>query len=186
MEAIVLSGLPAAGKTTVGEILCAKLGFKLIGGGDILKEMAAERGFKVTGKEWWDTPEGVRFLKEREGNSDFDKEVDRRIVGKIAGGDVVITSYTAPWITKDGFKVWLEGSVQRRTERMAKRDGAGVGEMKEMVKVRDTENKKLYKNLYNIDYGRDKTPFDLVVNTNDMPPEGVAETIIKKYKERNG
>ncbi len=186
MEAIVLSGLPAAGKTTVGEMLCRKLGFKLVGGGDILKEMAADRGFKVTGKEWWDTQEGIKFAKEREGNSNFDKEVDRRLADKIAGGNVVVTSYTAPWITEAGFKVWLEGSLARRTERMAKRDGTDIEDMKEVIKIRDVENKKLYKSLYNIDYGKDLSPFDLIVNTNDIQPEKVAEIIIKKYEEKNG
>lgn len=185
MEAIVLSGLPAAGKTTVAEIISKRLGFKVLGGGDILKEMATDRGYKVTGREWWDTPEGVKFVKERESNPNFDKEVDRRLAEKIARGNIVVTSYTAPWITEDGFKVWLEGSVTRRTERMAKRDGTGVEEMREVIKVRDIENKKLYKSLYNIDYGKDKTPFDLIVDTNEIPPEEVADIIIKKYKERN-
>lgn len=186
MEAIVLSGLPAAGKTTVAEIISKRLGFKILGGGDILKEMATDRGYKVTGKEWWDTQEGVKFAKERESNPNFDKEVDKRLAEKIAKGNIVVTSYTAPWITEDGFKVWLEGSVKNRTERMAKRDGTEVHQMKEIIRVRDTENKKLYKNLYNIDYGRDLTPFALIVDTNEIEPEKVAEIIIKKYKERNG
>jgi cytidylate kinase len=185
MEAIVLSGLPAAGKTTVAEIISSKLGFKMIGGGEILKEMALDRGYKVTGKEWWDTPDGVKFVKERESNPDFDKEADRRLAKKIEKGDIVVTSYTAPWITEAGFKVWLEGSVKRRTERMAKRDGTEVSEMKEVMRFRDSENKRLYKNLYNIDYGIDKTPFALIVDTNEIAPEEVADIIIKRYKESN-
>lgn len=185
MEAIILSGLPAAGKTTVGEIISNKLGFKFIGGGEILKEMATDRGYKVTGKEWWDTPPGVEFLKEREKNPNFDKEVDKRLAEKIEHGDIVVTSYTAPWITKAGFKVWLEGSVEKRVERMAKRDGTEISEMTEIVRVRDTENKKLYKNLYNIDYGVDKKPFALIVDTNGINAEQVAGIIIKKYKEKN-
>lgn len=186
MEAIVLSGLPAAGKTTVAEIISRKLGFKILGGGDILKEMATDRGYKVTGKEWWDTPEGVKFVKERETNPNFDREADKRLAEKIVRGDIVVTSYTAPWITEAGFKVWLEGSITRRTERMAKRDGTEIGAMKEVIRFRDSENKKLYKNLYNIDYGRDLAPFDLIVDTNEIEPEKVAEIILKKYKERNG
>ncbi len=184
MEAIVLSGLPAAGKTTVAEIISRRLGFKMLGVGDVLKEMAGEMGYKVTGREWWDTPEGMKFLKERESNPNFDKEADRRMADKIAKGSIVVTSYTAPWITEQGFKVWLEGSEKRRTERMAKRDGTEIGDMKEVVKKRDTENKKLYKNLYNIDYGDDKEPFDLIVDTNDIQADKVAEIIIKKYEER--
>ncbi len=185
MESVVLSGLPAAGKTTVGGILCDILGFRLLGGGDILKEMAAERGFKVTGKEWWDTPDGAKFLKERESNPNFDKEVDRKLDEKIRKGDIVVTSYTAPWIIDAGFKVWLNGSTTKRTERMAKRDGTDIEDMAKVVKLRDSENKKLYKNLYNIDYGKDLSPFHLIIDTNEITPEEVAEIIINKYKERN-
>ena len=185
MEAIVLSGLPAAGKTTVGQIISKRLGFEFVGGGEILKEMAADRGFKVTGKEWWDTAEGKKFVREREENLNFDKEVDRRMADRIARGNIVVTSYTAPWISENGFRVWLEGSVKNRTERMARRDGTEFDEMSEVIRFRDTENKKLYKSLYNIDYGKDKTPFDLVVDTNDISPEEVADIIIKRYKERN-
>ena len=184
MEAIVLSGLPAAGKTTVAEIISRKLGFKVTGGGEILKEMALDRGYKVTGKEWWDTSDGVMFLKEREGNQDFDKEVDRRLAEKIAKGDIVVTSYTAPWIIKGGFKVWLEGSVENRVKRMAERDGTLVSEVENVMKIRDTENRRLYKNLYNIDLVGDKKFFDLIVNTNKINADEVADIIIEKYKER--
>ena len=113
MEAIVLSGMPAAGKTTVAEIISKRKNFKVLGGGDVLKEMAESRGYKVTGKDWWDTEEGAKFLKERETNPNFDKEVDRRMREKIIAGNIVVTSYTAPWITDAGFKVWLEGRRQR-------------------------------------------------------------------------
>ena len=45
MEAIIISGKPAAGKTTVAQIIAERLHIKTIGGGDILKELALERGF---------------------------------------------------------------------------------------------------------------------------------------------
>jgi CMP/dCMP kinase len=184
MEAIILCGYPAAGKTTVGELISKKLGCKLVGVGDILKEMAKERGYTVTGSDWWDTTEGMRFAKERETNPNFDWEADKKLIKKLEEGNIVVTSYTAPWISKTGFKVWLKGNVKNRAERMAKRDGTDITESTNALKVRDTENKKLYKNLYDIDFGNDLTPFDLVVDTNDIIPEQVADIIIKKYKEK--
>ena len=185
MEAIILSGLPAAGKTTVAEMISKLLGFKITGGGDILREMAEERGYKVGGKEWWDTPEGVKFAKERENNPDFDKEADKKLKEKIAKGNIVVTSYTAPWITENGFKVWLDANIANRTARMSKRDGTEMIEMRQVIKVRDADNRKIYKNIYNIDFGVDKTPFDMIVDTDKMTPEEVADIIIKKYKEKH-
>lgn len=185
MEAIIISGKSAAGKTTVAQIIAAKLRIKTIGGGDILRELALERGYKPTGVEWWDTPDGIKFLRERKGNPDFDKEADRILAKKIKAGDIVVTSYTAAWIFKEGFKVWLDGSKKTRAARMRKRDKTGQAESMKVVKIRDEDNFSVYKKLYNIDFGTDKTPFDLVIDTNSKTPEEISEMILKKFRERN-
>ena len=39
-------------------------------------------------------------------------------------------------------------------------------------------------NLYSINFGRDLKPFNLIVETDTVPPEEVADMIIKKLKER--
>ncbi|MGC8479680.1 MAG: cytidylate kinase family protein [Candidatus Micrarchaeia archaeon] len=181
----MISGQPAAGKTTVATIIGKLLKIENIGGGEILKEMASERGYKPTGNDWWDTPDGIKFLKERERNPEFDKEVDIRMEKKIRAGDVVVTSYTAPWLFKFGFKVWLDASVENRTKRMSDRDEMEKSKTNEIVKLRDQENHKLYMSLYKIDFGVDKSPFDMIINTDNKKPEEVADLIIKKYKEKN-
>ena len=185
MEAIVISGMSAAGKTTVSLILSKRLGVKAIGGGDILREMAKERGYTPTGDDWWDTDEGIKFLQEREGNTEFDKEADNRLRNKIRAGDIVVTSYTAPWLIKEGFKVWLSATADTRAERMSKRDKTDLIKSEDVVKVRDTGNHKLYMELYNIDLNNDTTPFDLIIDANDKTPEQIADLILTKLKERN-
>lgn len=184
MEAIIISGMPAAGKTTVSNILASKLGLKVIGAGDMLKEMAFEKGYTPGGDDWWDSPEGIKFAKERAENPDFDKEVDKRLTERIKKGNVIITSYTAPWITEMGFKVWLSCSTTNRAKRMAERDNTEIKETLGIVKIRDRENSRIYMNLYNINFGRDLKPFNLIVETDNVPPEEVADMIIKKLKER--
>ena len=184
MEAIIISGKPAAGKTTVAQIIAEKLRIKTIGGGDILKEMAVQRGYSPDGAKWWDTEEGIKFLRERKENPDFDKEADRILINKIKAGNIVITSYTMPWISKHGFKVWLDGTEKIRAERMEKRDNTDYAESMKVVKIRDEDNFNVYKKMYNIDFGKDKTPFDLVIDTNSKTPEQVADIIIKEFKNR--
>ena len=183
MEAIIVSGLPAVGKTTVAKLVADKLELKTMGGGDILKEIAAEAGVKTTGDDWWDTPEGIRFLEARKRSEKFDKEVDERLLKKVESGDVVITSYTIPWLSKKGTKIWLSGSVDSRAQRMAARDHSRLEECRKVIAIRDEENRKIYKKLYGIDFGRDLSPFYIVVGTDGVPASEVAEQILKQLRK---
>ncbi|MCL5419770.1 MAG: AAA family ATPase [Candidatus Marsarchaeota archaeon] len=183
MRAIIISGMPAAGKTTVAKILSKELGLKMVGAGDFLKEMAKDRGYIPGGDDWWDTAEGIRFMRERETNPDFDKEVDARLLKKLEQGNVIATSYTAPWISKSGFKVWLKAESKSRAERMAKRDNTGLKQTIKTTKIRDVENYRIYKGLYNMEFGKDLSPFDLIVDTDGIAPEEVARIILNKLKE---
>jgi cytidylate kinase len=180
LDAIIISGKPAVGKTTVARLIAEKLGLRVVGGGDVLKEMAFEKGIDTTGEDWWDTPEGIRFLEERKKSSAYDKEVDERLLKKAKNGDIVITSYTLPWLSQWGTKYWLEGSVESRARRMAKRDGVQIKECRRIVALRDVENYKIYKQIYNIEFGKDLKPFTLVVNTDKKDASRVASMILRR------
>jgi len=184
MKAIIISGMPAVGKTTVSKAVAAALKKPLVGGGDVLKEMAIEEGYTPGGEDWWDKGDGMKFFQERKRSLDFDKEVDARLLQKAKKGDVVITSYPVPWLTADGLKVWLSGSVQSRAKRMAKRDGIPFSRCKQILSVRDSENYKLYKKIYGIEFGKDLNPFDLVVQTDAIDETKVADIVIKYMTSR--
>jgi cytidylate kinase len=187
MEAIIISGLPASGKTSVAMILAAKLKVEALSGSDMLREMAADRGFKPEGEDWWDTKEGIRFLEERKKDPNFDKEADKRLQAKINKGNIVLTSYTAPWLSDKGFKVWLATNLQTRAKRMSERDHTTITEAMKTLKIRDQENSTLYMSLYKIDFGNDLKPFDLIIDANNISQEEVANLIIEninKHKDK--
>jgi len=96
----------------------------------------------------------------------------------------VITSYPVPWLTKDGLKVWLSGGVKSRAARMSKRDDLPISKCKQVLSVRDLENYKLYKKIYGIEFGKDLKPFDLIVETDAIDEERVAEIVIQYVKNR--
>ncbi|MDE1855104.1 MAG: cytidylate kinase family protein [Candidatus Micrarchaeota archaeon] len=183
MNALILCGMPAAGKTVTAQAIAKKLGIECIGGGDVLKEMAGERGYKVTGEGWWDTPEGIKFLRERESNADFDKEADRRMIAKIEKGNVVVTSYTMPWLSQKGVKCWLEASPETRAKRMAVRDGISEERAQEVVKIRDRENFELYRKMYKIALGGDLKPFNIVLDVNNITIDEAAEELIRQSRK---
>jgi CMP/dCMP kinase len=184
LKAIIISGMPAVGKTTVSKAVAEALSTQMVGGGDVLKEMAIEEGYIPGGEDWWDKGEGMKFLQERKRSSGFDKEVDVRLLQKAKKGDVIITSYPVPWLTKDGLKVWLSGSVKSRAARMAKRDGIPIPKCLQILSVRDVENYKLYNKIYGIEFGKDLAPFDLVIETDSIDESRVAEIILHYVKSR--
>lgn len=182
MKTIIISGLPAVGKTTVARAIASKFNLKQYSGGDVLKEMAIAKGYTMSGSDWWDTEQGIKFLSERKSNMDFDKRVDERLLQVASNGGVVITSYTLPWLAKDSIKFWLKGSRESRAKRMANRDSIEYDKALQIISMRDEENKKLYMKLYNIRFGDDLSVFDYLLNTDQLSIDGVVDitnTVVK-------
>ena len=171
---IVISGWPAVGKTTIAENLAKDFNLKLWNGGDILKMMAYERGYSTSlNHDWWDTEEAVKFMKERNDNPNFDREVDNRLIELVKEGNVVITSYTLPWISDATINFWLQGSVDNRSKRMSMRDKIDINTAKKIVQRRDVENKLIYQKLYQFEFGEKLDVFDFVMNTDILSLESL-------------
>ena len=183
LKSIIISGPPAIGKTTIAKGLAKEFGLVQLSGGDILKELAEEIGFETKGDDWWDTQEGINFLSHRQKNSEFDKNVDDKLKKLFSKGDVVITSYTLPWIVKGGVKIWLAGSKENSTQRMITRDNLSKNDALEIVQKRYNENKVIYKTLYGFVFGEDLSVFDKIIETDDLNAEQVLE--IAKSTVRN-
>jgi cytidylate kinase len=162
---IVISGWPAVGKTTIAAEIAKEFDFKVYNGGDILKLLAGDRGYSISGNDWWDTEQAKKFMAERRANLYFDKQVDQKLVEIARLGKAVITSYTLPWLVQDAIKFWLKGSQDNRAKRMAKRDNLSLLQAKKIIKMRDDENKNIYRKLYGFNFGKDLNVFDFSLNT---------------------
>ena len=178
-----MSGPPAIGKTTVAKGLAQEFNLKHLSGGDILKEIANEQGFSSSGDDWWDTEDGMKFLEQRKENSEFDKKVDEKLIQLFEQGEVVITSYTLPWLTDNGIKLWLDGTVENSAKRMHNRDNMGESLALDVVRKRFNENKIIYKNLYNFEFGTDLSVFDKIIKTDGLNAEQVLEIAKSTVRE---
>jgi len=183
VKSIIISGPPAIGKTTISKGLAKEFGLKSLSGGDVLKELAKEQGFKTQGDDWWDTQDGMKFLSQRKDNYEFDNIVDEKLKKIFLEGNVVITSYTLPWLVKGGIKIWLAGSHKNSAKRMQSRDNMSFQEAFDIVKKRYDENKILYKKLYGFDFGDDLKVFDIVIDTDGLDAQTVLKTAIQKVRE---
>ena len=183
IKSIIISGPPAIGKTTIAKGLAKEFNLIHLSGGDILKELAEEIGFVTKGNDWWDTQEGINFLSHRQKNSEFDKNVDDKLKKLFSQGNVVITSYTLPWLVKGGVKIWLAGSKENSAQRMITRDNLPKNNTLEIVQKRYDENKVIYRTLYGFVFGEDLSVFDKIIETDDLNAEQVLE--IAKSTVRN-
>ncbi len=174
-KSVVVSGPPAIGKTTVAKGLAREFNLTHLSGGDILKEIASEQGFSSTGDDWWDTEEGMEFLDQRKKNPEFDKKVDEKLKTLFQNGDVVITSYTLPWMVNGGIKIWLAGAVENSAKRMQNRDNLTEHDALNVVQKRFSENKIIYKALYDFEFGEDLSVFDRIIETDGLNAQQVLD-----------
>jgi cytidylate kinase len=174
---ICICGMAGSGKSTLAKKLAEKYGLKYYSGGDALKALAIEEGYKTSESGWWESEEGRRFLEKRGKDPKFDKAVDKKLLELAKHGNVVLDSWTMPWLLKEGFKVWLEASPEKRAKRIAIRDGISVKEAFNALKNKEEQTKTIYKKLYGFSLGEDFSPFHLILDTDHLEADEVFQVL---------
>jgi len=169
--------MTACGKSTAARRLAEKYRLKYVSGGTVLRELALRMGYKSQERGWWETTEGMRFLEHRLRDPRFDKHVDEELLNWARQGNVVLDSWTMPWLSKTGFKIWLEVSLQERVRRLANRDRMTLREAEEVINEKDGKTKLIYEKLYGFRLGEDFSPFDLVLDTELLRADEVFDTL---------
>jgi cytidylate kinase len=166
---LCICGLTGSGKSTLARKLASKYGLRYCSGGDALKALAMEEGYSyVGGHGWWESKEGMRFLEKRGKDREFDQTIDKKLLEFAQKGDVILDSWTMPWLLDGGFKIWLEASPERRAGRVAKRDDMSVDDALRALKKKESHTKNIYKRLYGFALGEDYKPFHLILDTDNL------------------
>jgi cytidylate kinase len=176
---ICISGMAGTGKSTLSKKLAEKYGLRYFSGGDVLKELAKLEGYDVSIRGWWESPHGLKFLNERINDPRFDKAVDDKLLEYAQHGNVLLDSWTMPWLLKEGFKIWLEASFEKRAARVAVRDGMTTAQAFEVLQEKEARTKAIYKDLYGFILGEDFKPFDFVLDTNNLSADEVFAVLCK-------
>ena len=166
--------MTGSGKSTVAKRLAERYNLEYFSGGNAMKALAKDEGYDSDVRGWWESPEGLNFLKQRMSDPAFDKKIDQKLLELATVGNVVLDSWTVPWLLKEGgFKVWLESSPQARAKRVVNRDRISFEEALKALTEKDERTRQIYKNLYDFDLGHDLTPFNLILATDDLDPDDV-------------
>ena len=174
---VCISGMAGTGKSTLAKKLAQKYKLKYYSGGDSLKELAKDEGCNPSSRGWWESPEGLSFLKKREKNLKFDKAVDDKLLEYAQQGGVLLDSWAMPWLLKTGFKIWLVASVEKRAERIAKRDKIAVKKALQVLKEKEARTKAIYKKLYGFRLGEDFEPFNMIFDTDNLDAAEVFQVL---------
>lgn len=189
---ICICGMTGCGKSTLAKRIAGKYGLKYLSGGDALKALAIEAGYKPAEKGWWETDEGLRFLEQRVKDINFDRRVDQKLIELAKSGDVVLDSWTMPWLSDEGFKVWLEASTDVRAKRLAERDNITIRKALAVMEKKEEKTRSIYRSLYGFNLGKDFSPFNLILDTSELNADEVFRAlsmvidriVLGKYSER--
>lgn len=169
---IAISGKSGCGNTTVSSLLAEKLSVKLIN--FTFRQLAQEKGLTLS-----------QVIENAKTDDSYDIEVDTRQVELAKKESCVLGSRLAVWMLKEAdLKVYLYASDQTRAERIFKREGGDLEEIKAFTSMRDSEDSKRYKKLYDID-NNEYSFCDLIIDTAEYNPEEIAEIILEESCKRS-
>ena len=174
---ICISGMTGCGKSTVAKKIAAKYELDYFSGGNALRLLAKDEGYNSDVTGWWESAEGLKFLEQRMRDPAFDRRIDEKLLELAKKGNVVLDSWTIPWLLNDGFKIWLEASPKVRAKRVVTRDDISHEDALKALTEKDERTRQIYKNLYGFDLGNDLSPFHIVLATDDLEPEEVFHAI---------
>lgn len=174
MTTITISGTPGSGKTTVSRILEKKLGLKYVYSGDVFRDMAKKYNMSLED-----------FGKYCEKHRDVDQQLDDYQLEMLNKGNVIVEGRIAGWIAHrnniSALKVLIDTDVETRAKRVVNREKGDAKKREKEIVTREKSEATRYKKYYNIDL-KDKSIYDVVIDSGNKTPEEIADIIIKKIK----
>jgi len=174
---ITVSGPAGSGKSTLAASLAAALGYDHVSGGDIFRDLAAERDLSP-----------LELNRAAEDDESIDLDLDERLRTTARDRDgVVLESRLAGWMAGDyaDLRIWLDAPLSVRAERIAEREGKPVETAAEETRARAESEALRYEEYYGVDID-DRSIYDLVVNTARWDADGVLGIVTDAVERYDG
>lgn len=168
---VAVSGKSGCGNTTVSGLLAKTLGIPLIN--FTFRQLASERGITLS-----DVIERAAL------DDSYDIAVDTRQVELARRSSCVLGSRLAIWMLPEAdLKVYLIASDDVRAARINTREGGTLDGIRRFTAMRDAEDTRRYKKLYNID-NNDFAFADLKIDTARYAPAEIVSIILRELVKR--
>ena len=168
---IAVSGKSGCGNTTVSTLLSQALGVTLIN--YTFRQLAAEKGMTL-----------AQVIESAKTDDSYDMYVDSHQVELAKKEPCVLGSRLAIWMLKEAdLKVYLYASDEVRANRVFTREGGDLKQIQEFTAMRDSEDSRRYKKLYNIDNNAYSFA-DVIIDTSKYTPEQIVRQILDELKMR--
>ena len=152
----------------------------LTGRAAVPEESVANDGF-------WESPEGAQILKSRLREAKpVDIEANEILLREVARGEVVIDSWSLPWLTDKGVRIHLKTPLEVRARRAAERAGIAVEEAALLIGQKDEDTRELFSRLYGFDIFTDfEGRFQVTIETEGLSGDEVLGEVLG-FLERLG
>lgn len=172
---IAINGSLGSGKTTVGRLLCDKMGWSYHSTGSVQRNIAQAMGISTL---------ELNHIAEKDRS--IDERIDSIFKSLAAQDDVIVDSRMAWHFLPESFRVRLIVSPEEAADRVL-RDTARDAEKyaSSLVAIRDIEartvsEKRRFLNTYGVDVTQ-LDNYDLVIDTEFLPPETVVALVVASF-----
>jgi len=167
---ITISGKVASGATTLSTALAEKIGWKLINGGELVRDYMKRKKVPLE----FTTKTSDKF------HLDLDNFIKEKLSHETC---LIVESWLAGFDAKDIpgiFKIFVTCSDDSvRIDRIVNRDRMTIEEAKNHLKVRQEENLKKWKSIYHTEDFWNFSLYDLIIDTYTSGPNETLEIALK-------
>lgn len=181
-DTIILFGFSGSGKSTMANRISVEYGLRVIHPSGILRDLYEQKEVDLkhtrhnTG--FWESSEGIEFFKSRlYAEEPPDVISDRILVTEARKGNVVIDSWSLPWLIDKGIKIYLKTEQTVRAQRVSIRNDICFARASDIINMKDEETRKLFLRLYGFDIARDHDVFGYSIKTDELTQDEVFNDI---------